>query len=155
MMDFINGNLLSLITFSPLIGAAIVAALPKNRVRLIRWMGFSITLIPLALAVLLWIRFVPDRPGYQFEQIVPVLCLKLHLLAPALLNQQRHDVLHHFGERTGERATARWRMSAAAELKGQVANVEARLGAEAALHDGPACFIALFGEDGAHVRFFH
>lgn len=70
-MDFIDGNLLSIITFSPLAGAAIVAALPKERVRLIRWIGFSVTLIPLALSVLLWFRFAPDRAGYQFEQIVP------------------------------------------------------------------------------------
>ncbi|HLF28032.1 MAG TPA: proton-conducting transporter membrane subunit [Anaerolineae bacterium] len=70
-MTFLDGNLLSLIIFSPLIGLVVVAGLPKDRAKPIRWVGLITTLIPLALTLLAWIRFVPGQPSYQFEQIAP------------------------------------------------------------------------------------
>ncbi|HKZ83921.1 MAG TPA: proton-conducting transporter membrane subunit [Anaerolineae bacterium] len=70
-MTFLDSNLLSLIIFSPLIGLIDVAALPKHSAKLIRWAGFITTLIPLALSLLAWFRFVPGQAGYQFEEIAP------------------------------------------------------------------------------------
>lgn len=68
---FILNHLITLIVFSPLIGLAIVLALPKEETHLIRWAGFLATLVPLALTLLAWFRFTPGQPGYQFEQLVP------------------------------------------------------------------------------------
>ncbi len=70
-MTFLDSNLLSLIIFSPLIGLIVAAALPKDSAKLIRWAGFITTLIPLALTLLAWLRFVPGQAGYQFEEIAP------------------------------------------------------------------------------------
>jgi len=68
---FILNHLITLSVFSPLIGLAIVLALPKEETHLIRWAGFLATLVPLALTLLAWFRFTPGQPGYQFEQLVP------------------------------------------------------------------------------------
>ena len=66
-MEFIESNLLSLILFLPVIFAAVIALLPSKEKTLIRWTAFIGSLIVLALALLLWYRFEPNRPGFQFE----------------------------------------------------------------------------------------
>ncbi len=68
LLGFIGQNLLSLILFSPLLGAVIILLLPKDRKDLIRWVAFVISLIPFVLAVSLWINFKPNTPGFQFEE---------------------------------------------------------------------------------------
>ena len=39
MMDFASDNLLSLMVFSPLVGAALVAVLPNDEENAIRWVA--------------------------------------------------------------------------------------------------------------------
>ena len=64
MDDF---NLLSWMIFFPLIGAAVVLCLPKERHDLIRWVATLSTLPGLFLAYVLWQQFEPDH-GLQFKE---------------------------------------------------------------------------------------
>jgi len=72
-MDFfanplISNHLLTLILFSPVLGALILLVLPSKQKNLIRWTAFILSFIPLILAVILWSLFDQSAPGYQFEQ---------------------------------------------------------------------------------------
>lgn len=67
-MDFINQHLLTLILFFPVLAAIVVLLLPKERLQLIRWTAFLLSLVPLALSIYLWVLFDPNKPGFQFEE---------------------------------------------------------------------------------------
>jgi len=58
--------ILTLITFIPLIGAAIVIFIPKERELAIKWTAVVVSLIPLALSIWLWMNYDPN--GVQFPQ---------------------------------------------------------------------------------------
>jgi len=66
----IERSLLSLILFTPTLGAALVMLIPRDRVQAIRWTAFLASLVPLGLSVWLWIAYRPGEPGFQFEQQV-------------------------------------------------------------------------------------
>jgi len=63
-----NNYLLTLILFSPVVVAGIVALLPGKEVKLIRWVALLGSLIPLALSLVLWFSFIPSLPGFQFQE---------------------------------------------------------------------------------------
>jgi NADH-quinone oxidoreductase subunit M len=67
-MDFLNTHLLSLILFTPVVAGVILLFLPKDATRLLRWFALIVSLVPLVLSVLLWVRFNPDVTGFQFEE---------------------------------------------------------------------------------------
>jgi NADH-quinone oxidoreductase subunit M len=67
-MEFIINNLLSLILFSPVAVAIVVILLPREEVKLQRWVAFLGSLIPLALSLILWFNFNPNQPGFQFQE---------------------------------------------------------------------------------------
>lgn len=67
-MDLSVTNLLSLILFSPAILAAIILFLPGEEKKLIRWVVFLGSLVPLGLSIVLWFRFDSSLPGFQFEE---------------------------------------------------------------------------------------
>jgi NADH-quinone oxidoreductase subunit M len=67
-MDFIASNLLTLILFLPVLSAAVVAILPGGEKKLIRWVAFILSLIPLVLSVYMWFEFDSSQAGFQFEQ---------------------------------------------------------------------------------------
>ncbi|MBE9474328.1 MAG: NADH-quinone oxidoreductase subunit M, partial [Chloroflexi bacterium] len=67
-MEFIINNLLSLILFSPVVVAIVVILLPREEVKLQRWVAFLGSLIPLALSLVLWFNFNPNQPGFQFQE---------------------------------------------------------------------------------------
>ena len=67
-MDFILNHLLTLILFTPVLGAVILLFLPKEQVNLIRWTALILSFIPLALTLVLWFNFDPNLPGFQFEE---------------------------------------------------------------------------------------
>ncbi|HID88481.1 MAG TPA: NADH-quinone oxidoreductase subunit M [Anaerolineae bacterium] len=69
-MDFIHAHLLTLILFIPLLGAALVAILPRDQEQLIKWVSLLISLIPLGLSVLMWVNFRPQATGFQFQEIL-------------------------------------------------------------------------------------
>ena len=70
-------GLLSLITYSPLIGAAailVLRALAKDDASAapaVRWVALATTLATLALSVLLVAQFDPAQPGFQFVEDTP------------------------------------------------------------------------------------
>jgi len=68
-MEFLESNLLSFILFLPVIVAAVIALLPSKEKMLIRWVAFIGSLLALVLALLLWVKFEPNRPGFQFEEL--------------------------------------------------------------------------------------
>jgi len=70
-MFFILQHLLSLILFVPAVGALIVLRLPQDDENLLRWAAFILSLFPLGFALLLWARFDPNQPGFQFEEVAP------------------------------------------------------------------------------------
>jgi NADH-quinone oxidoreductase subunit M len=67
-MEFIMNHLLTLILFSPVAVAIVVILLPREEVKLQRWVAFLGSLIPLALSIVLWFAFNPDQPGFQFQE---------------------------------------------------------------------------------------
>src|SRR5512137_2008969 len=73
-MDFVQNNLLTLLVFSPLAGAALIALWPADQVRTIRWLAFVTSLVPLGFALDLWLRFnqaAATATGFLFVQDVP------------------------------------------------------------------------------------
>jgi len=64
--EFIQEHLLSLILFSPTAAALVVLVLPRKQERLIRWVAFLASLIPLGLSIGLWRSYDLSQPGYQF-----------------------------------------------------------------------------------------
>ncbi len=67
-MDFISTHLLSLILFLPALAAVIMLFLPQDEIKLLRWFALGASLIPFILSIVLWLRFNPDLPGFQFEE---------------------------------------------------------------------------------------
>ena len=67
-MNFIDTHLLSLILFLPSIAALFMLFLPKGEDKLTRWIAFGASLIPFLLSLVVWFRFNPSQPGFQFEE---------------------------------------------------------------------------------------
>jgi NADH-quinone oxidoreductase subunit M len=67
-MGLIDNYLLSLILFTPALGALVLVFLPSEPRSLHRWGALLISLIPLALTVYLWFQFDRSLPGFQFEE---------------------------------------------------------------------------------------
>lgn len=71
-MDFIanlfTDHLLTLILFTPVLAAAILFVLPQDQVKVLRWMAFVLSFIPLGLSLVLWFSFIPTQAGFQFEE---------------------------------------------------------------------------------------
>jgi len=66
-MDIPN-NLLSLILFTPLVLGLLILLLPRDEVKLTRWVAFLGSLIPFTLSLVLWFNFNPNQPGFQFQE---------------------------------------------------------------------------------------
>ncbi len=66
-MEFIENNLLTLILFLPSLAALALLFLPGGEKKLIRWAAFVLSLLPLALALVLWFGFDANQEGFQFE----------------------------------------------------------------------------------------
>lgn len=67
-MSFIANNLLTLILFSPSLVAIIMLFLPREEEKLLRWVAFIGSLIPLTLSIYLWANFDSRQIGFQFEE---------------------------------------------------------------------------------------
>lgn len=64
-------NLLTLITFIPLLGALLLLVMPRGNKQVVRWTALLFSLVPFALSLLLWAGFDRTAAGYQFEVQVP------------------------------------------------------------------------------------
>lgn len=67
-MSLLDTNLISLILFTPAIGALLLVFLPSEPKSLHRWAALVISLIPLALSLIMWAQFLPDVEGFQFTE---------------------------------------------------------------------------------------
>lgn len=74
-MDWIQNNILTLITFSPLIGVLAILFIPRDKSAAIKWTAVAVSFVPLALATWLWFAYNPAGPqfpnGAQFVVSVP------------------------------------------------------------------------------------
>jgi NADH-quinone oxidoreductase subunit M len=59
---------LTLITFIPLVGAIIVAVIPGDREREIKWFATLLSLVPLALSIVAWAIYSRTAGGMQFME---------------------------------------------------------------------------------------
>ena len=64
-MNFTN-TILTVLTWLPFVGAAVILFTPKNSVDAIRWMALIVTAITLVLSLAMWQTFDPSNPGFQF-----------------------------------------------------------------------------------------
>ena len=64
-MNFTN-TILTVLTWLPFVGAAVILFTPKNSVDAIRWMALTITALTLVLSLAMWQTFDPSNPGLQF-----------------------------------------------------------------------------------------
>lgn len=62
--------MLSIAIFVPLLAAAGVLAFPRGRVGLVRWVAFAVTLVPLAVSMVAWLRF-EGVAGFELVESVP------------------------------------------------------------------------------------
>ena len=69
-MDFIVNHLLTLILFTPVLGAVILFLLPSDQKGLIRWTALVCSFIPLILTLILWLNFDKAGEGFQFQEQV-------------------------------------------------------------------------------------
>jgi NADH-quinone oxidoreductase subunit M len=60
--------ILSFIVFVPLVGAALLALVPKSAERSIKWIAFGISLVDFAASLPLFFRYRPGVAGMQFEE---------------------------------------------------------------------------------------
>jgi len=66
MMD----SILTLMTFIPLLGAAVILCLPRDADKLIKWTALIATVPPLILAAMLFVDFDRSTAGFQYQQQV-------------------------------------------------------------------------------------
>lgn len=69
-MDFMVNHLLTLILFTPVLVAVILLALPQKEDKLIRWVAFILSFLPLIFSLILWFEFDSSKAGFQFEEKV-------------------------------------------------------------------------------------
>jgi len=67
-MTFLQEHVLSLILFTPTLGAAGLFLIRRDRDATLRAVALAASLVPLALSLWLWSRFDPGAPGYQFRE---------------------------------------------------------------------------------------
>ena len=69
MIDLSGLPILTLITFTPLVGAIVIAFLPRERLSWIRWAALGTALVAWALSLLLLTAFNPEESGFQFGEV--------------------------------------------------------------------------------------
>ena len=69
-MNYINHNILTIVTFLPLLGALLLVIFPR-RDRDIRWFALGISLVTLLASLHLPWYFQRGQTGFQFEQNIP------------------------------------------------------------------------------------
>src|SRR5512142_103876 len=70
MLDVSTLPILSLITFMPLVGAIVVAFLPRENLGAIRVTALAFSLIAWVLSLLLLVGFLPTHVGFQYTEAV-------------------------------------------------------------------------------------
>jgi NADH-quinone oxidoreductase subunit M len=63
--------LISAITFAPLVGAIVIAFIPRGRPDLIRGAALAAAVLAWVFSLLLVIGYLPSRPGFEFVEVAP------------------------------------------------------------------------------------
>ena len=61
-------NLLTLLVFTPAVGALLVALVPKGSIGLMQRAAVAVSLVPLAIGMMLWSAFDPSNGDFQFVE---------------------------------------------------------------------------------------
>ncbi|KKB09588.1 NADH-quinone oxidoreductase subunit M [Devosia chinhatensis] len=69
-MTFDN-SILTIVTWLPILGAALLLATPKTSIGAIRWISLATTLVVFALSLALWNAFDASNAGFQFVVNMP------------------------------------------------------------------------------------
>lgn len=64
-MNFTD-TILTVLTWLPMAGAAVLLFTPKQSISTIRWIAFAVTLVTFGLSLAMWQAFDPSNPGFQF-----------------------------------------------------------------------------------------
>ncbi len=70
-MNFLTDNLLTVVTFLPLVGAVLLLLIgpeTENSKNLARWIALATSLVTFALSLWMWSRFDPANAGFQFVE---------------------------------------------------------------------------------------
>ena len=71
-MNFLTDNLLTIITFLPVVGALLLLLVPggesDNSKNLARWIALGTSLVTFALSLWMWSRFDPANADFQFVE---------------------------------------------------------------------------------------
>ena len=71
-MTFLTDNILSVVTFLPILGALLILFVPggesENSRNLARWIALATSLVTFALSLWMWSRYNPADPGFQFVE---------------------------------------------------------------------------------------
>ena len=70
-MDWIQNHLLTAILFTPLVGAAVIGLMNREKHGRIRWLALVFSVLTFVLAVTAFSKFSPDQRGLQFVERVP------------------------------------------------------------------------------------
>jgi len=80
-------QLLTFITFVPLLGALLILLIPKDEERTIKNLAVGISFVPLVLATYLWFAYDKGMGGFQFEVMaswIPAINVNYHMGADGL-----------------------------------------------------------------------
>ncbi len=66
-----QNSAITITTFMPILGLVVIAMMPKDKDRTVRWLGVLFTGIALALSIAIAIGFDYGRPGLQYQLNVP------------------------------------------------------------------------------------
>ena len=64
-MNFDN-TILTILTWLPFVGAAVLLFTPRTSLNAIRWMALAVTVMTFVLSLAMWQTFDPSDPGFQF-----------------------------------------------------------------------------------------
>ncbi len=67
-MDFFRSHILSIVTYTPLLGAVLLMLLPKGKDDLVRWVANIFGLVGFLVSLPLWFWFSPGTGGFQFQE---------------------------------------------------------------------------------------
>lgn len=70
-MDLSTAPLLSIVMFMPLVGAIIIGCLNREATSNARWIALWTTIITFLISILIWVKFDPANPGFQFVEERP------------------------------------------------------------------------------------
>lgn len=67
-MDLASAPILSIVMFMPLVGALLIGVLNAEAKGNARWIALYTTVITFLISIIIWVKFDPTNPGFQFVE---------------------------------------------------------------------------------------